>query len=387
MGCLLLVAGALANKPCNGGAAWTRMSWVTGLARLGFEVFFLEEISPGHCRDSTGRVVPLQDSVNFAFFRQVTREFGLEGSAALLTAGADRVEGATRQELLSRAEAAAGLLNISGHLRWPTLLGRVRRRIYLDLDPGYTQIWHAQGMDLGLGGHHMHFTIGENLGTSRSPIPGAGFRWLKTRQPVVLEQWPVRPHTEPARFTTVASWRGAYGPLRFGGRRYGAKAHEFRRFARLPSQLPCRFELALEIGAGETRDLSLLREHGWDLVDPAAAVPDPGRFRRYVQGSLAEFSAAQGVYAGACSGWFSDRSVHYLASGKPVVVQDTGWPASLPRDEGIFAVRDCGEAARAVGRVLADYPRQSRRAREAAEEFFDSRTVLARFAADAGLAP
>jgi hypothetical protein len=267
-------------------------------------------------------------------------------------------------------------------------MSRLRRKAYVDLDPGFTQFWHASG-DAGarLDGHDFYFTVGENIGTRSCPIPTGGIRWRPTRQPVVLDHWPVSTEGDRRRFTTVATWRGSYGPVEYGGKIFGLKVHEFRKFIELPERVPHAFELALDIHPAEEKDLDLLDRHGWRLVDPKAAVPDPGAFRRYVQGSGAEFSVAQGVYVETASGWFSDRTVRYLASGKPALVQDTGFGRNYPVGEGLVAFRTPGEAVAGARRIGRDYEEHCRAARALAEEYFDSDIVLGRFVEEAGVAP
>jgi hypothetical protein len=189
---LAVVSGALANKPGNGGAAWTRMSWTLGFRQLGWQVAFLEQITDSACVDASGAPVAFEDSVNVAYFRQVTGRFGLEDAAALIYDNGQRILGATFDDLMALAEAADVLVNISGHLTLEPLFGRFKRKVYVDLDPGFTQIWHASGADgLHLEGHDVFFTVGENIGTADCTIPTGGIPWRPIRQPIVLDEWPV----------------------------------------------------------------------------------------------------------------------------------------------------------------------------------------------------
>src|SRR5262249_23574882 len=162
--------------------------------------------------------------------------------------------------------------------------------------PGYTQIWHSRGSSWArLAGHDAYFTIGSNIGRPDCSIPAHGIRWIPTLPPTVLDEWPVADLPERERFTTVASWRGPYGRVVDGERTYGLKAHAFREYADLPRRVPVTFEVALDIHPGDRRDREMLLDRGWRVVDPAAAVGGPFEFRRYVQGSLSEFSVAQGI--------------------------------------------------------------------------------------------
>jgi hypothetical protein len=192
----------------------------------------------------------------------------------------------------------------------------------------------------------------------------------------VLDLWPEQSSTD-GRFTTVGSWRGAYGPIEWDGRTYGLRVHEFRKFVELPDLSGLPFELALDIDEAETRDLDLLRTHGWELVDPGRVASDPVVYQRYVAASKAEFVVAKNLYVDTRSGWFSDRSACYLASGKPVVAQDTGLEGLYPLGEGLVTFRTVDEAAAAVHEIAGDYRRHARVARELAEAYFNSDLVLA----------
>lgn len=388
MATTVVVSSVIANKPFNGGNAWAVLGWALGLERLGFRVYFVEQIGRESCVDATGAATTFERSVNLAYFKRVTEEFGLAGSAALVYEDGEQVYGLTRTELLGVAETAGLLVNITGHLTLEPLMRRFGRKAYVDLDPGYTQFWHASGNSgPRLEGHDFYFTVGENIGTTACSIPFDGIMWRPTRQPVPLDHWPVSRDGAPGRFTTVATWRGPYGTVWYGGKTFGSKVHEFRKVIEIPARASQMFEIALDIHPDEERDLRLLRHHGWRLVDPRATVPDPDAFRRYIQGSGAEFSVAQEVYTQTHSGWFSDRTARYLASGKPALVQDTGFGHNYPVGEGLVAFGTLEEAIEGAARIESDYDEHSRAARALAEEYFDSDKVLGRFVEEAGVAP
>jgi hypothetical protein len=189
---LVIVSGAIANKPLNGGESWVRLSWLRGLERLGCQVYLLEQISPEHCVDASGATTPFADSINLAYFRRVVEAFGLDGRAALVCDDGSGASGATLAELDAVADAADLLVNITGHLRMDRFLRRIRRKAYIDIDPGFTQYWHAAAVaGAHLEGHDLFFTIGEHIGTPACPIPTSGIPWRPVRQPVVLDDWPV----------------------------------------------------------------------------------------------------------------------------------------------------------------------------------------------------
>ena len=185
----------------------------------------------------------------------------------------------------------------------------------------------------------------------------------------------------------MASWRGPFGRVTFGGRTYGLKLHEFRKFIDLPRRVPLPFELALDIHPAEVNDLAMLRDNGWRLSDPKAAAATPEAFRRFVQASCAEFSVAQGIYVDTSSGWFSDRTTRYLASGRPALVQDTGFSRHVRCGEGLVPFRTPEEAAESAPRIARDYGAHAAAARAVAEEFFDSDRVLPRVLEEAGVRP
>lgn len=370
----VVVSGAVANKAGSAGEAWVRLSWVRGFERLGLEVRFVEELAASTAEDPAA--VP--------WFESVMERFGLAERATLLVEG-EAVAGPPLEEVLGFAGEAT-LVNISGHLSVPALFGAFRRRVMVDIDPGFTQFWHEAGLaDARVEGHDMHFTIGELIGTPGCPVPTGGIDWRHVRPPVVLEDWPVADDGDPGRFTTIANWRGPFGPIEYGGRTYGLKVHEFRKFISLPKRSPHAFEIALDIHPAEERDLTALGENGWLLVDPHEVADSPDAFREYVRGSGAEFSVAQGVYVDTACGWFSDRTTRYLACGRPALVQDTGFSRVLPADEGLVSFRTLEEAVAGAGDIVDRYSEHAAAARRVAEEHFDSGRVLTRFCEEAGI--
>jgi hypothetical protein len=380
----VLVGGAIANKLRNGGEAWVRLSWIRGLQRLGADVWFVEQIGPDMCIDDTGAPASFEQSANRRYFDAVVDHFGLGGRASLLYDGGREASGPPLDELIDVAAGADLLVNISGHLQVEALMRVLRRKAYVDLDPGFTQFWHADGWP-GLAGHDCYFTVGENIGSPGCDIPTGGIDWRPMPPPVVLEDWPVAAGDGLGRFTTVGAWRGSFGVIERDGHTYGLKVHEFRKMIELPRRVPLEFEIALDIYPGDDRDREALEANRWRLVDPRAAVPGPLEFRDYVQGSGGEFSVAQGIYVDTNSGWFSDRSVRYLASGRPTLLQDTGFSANYPVGEGLLAFRTLDEAAAGAQRIAAGYETHRAAARALAEERFDSDKVLPRFLAEAGV--
>lgn len=378
----VVLSGALANKAGEGGSAWIILSWLGGLRALGLDVHLVEQLGPAAWVDAQGAPSTFEASAGRAFFRHVVETAGYAGRATLIAGDGPLTDGLPFADLHDLVREADLLLNLSGHLRIPSLLARCRQCAYVDLDPGFTQVWHSQGL-LGrqLEEHHVLFTVGQNVGTARSAIPTGGLTWHPIRQPVVLEEWPALPGPTAAtpgpEFSTVAHWRPPHGPIEHGGRRHGTRPHVFRRFLDLPSRVEAAaFELALAIDGADAADRQALRAAGWGLVPPADVTSTPAAFQTYVQRSGAELSIPQEAYASLQTGWLGDRSTRYLASGRPVLALDTGLGASLPTDEGLVTFTTLDAAAAGAARILADYDRHARAARQIAERHFEATSVL-----------
>jgi hypothetical protein len=339
------VAGALASKAGSGGEAWVRLSYALGFRRLGCDVRLVEE-----AHDASPEALDYAESV--------AARFGLEYVPADV------------------AEPGDLLVNISGNVRSRMVRRRFRRTVFVDIDPGFTQFWHDRGIEQ-IPDHDVYFTIAANIGSSDCPIPTCGIAWRPSRPPVVLDEWPVAVGAFD-RFTTVATWRAPYGPIE----PYGLKHHQWRAFLDLPARAGLLFEAALDIDPADAADRDALESSGWNLVDPAA-VAEPESFRDYVRGSGAEFSVAQGIYVETGSGWFSDRTVRYLASGRPALLQDTGFTRTLPPGEGMVAFSTVEEAVAGALAIVGDYDNHALAARVIAEEHFDSDSVLAAMLEDA----
>jgi hypothetical protein len=334
----VVVAGALASKAGSGGEAWVRLSYALGFRRLGCDVRLIEE-----ARDASSKALD--------YARSVAARFGLDYEAAAEAKGGDL------------------LVNVSGNVRSKTVRRRFRRTLFIDIDPGFTQFWHEQGIE-PIPHHDAYATIAGNIGSRDCPIPTCGLTWLATRPPVVLEKWPVAVGGFD-RFTTVSTWRAPFGPIE----PYGLKHHQWRTFLHLPAETKLPFEVALDIDPADAADRNALDANGWHVVDPAVAA-EPDGFGNYVRGSGAEFSVAQGIYVETKSGWFSDRSTRYLASGRPVLVQDTGFAGTLLVGEGLVTFKTPDEAAAGARAIVDDYDHHALAARMIAEEYFDSDKVL-----------
>ncbi len=371
----VVFAGSLAQRPGFGGHSWALLQYVLGFRRLGWDVLLLDWLDPDMCFDSEGRPCPLRESVNLKYFLSLMERFDLKESYALGFGGEGWSVGVEREQVLERVRSARFLLNVMGFLREEEVLASAQRRVFLDIDPGFGQMWFELGLADPFEGHGDFVTIAENMGSPGCRIPDCGRDWIVTRQPVVLEHWPAS-ESSGGSFTSIASWRGLFGPVEFEGRSYGLRVHEFRKFVTLPGLTGMPFEIALDIHPDERADLSTLGLEKWRLVDPETVAGDPWSYQSYIRGSRAEFMVAKNMYVDTRSGWFSDRSICYLASGRPVLAQDTGLDAHYPSGDGLVLFQTLEGAVEGVERIALDGRHHSRSARQIAVEYFDSDKVL-----------
>jgi hypothetical protein len=373
----ILVAGAMAQKPRHGGLTWLMLQFLLGFRRLGWEVLFIDRLAPEMCVNEAGRQVPLEESLNLRNFLRVMEEFGLEDSFCLIYNRGEQVIGLSREQVLEKAAAANALFNIMGYLDDEEILSKCRHKVFIDIDPGFGQMWCDLGLHDAFAGHDAFVTLGQNVGKPDCAIPTCGLEWITTPQPVVLEQWPAELPTADGAFTSIGAWRGPNGPIEYNGRTYGLRVHEFRKFVRLPSVcVDTHFEMALDIHPADAKDIDLLRENRWSLVDPKAVAGGPAEYRDYIASSKAEFMVPKQIYVDTNSGLLSDRSAYYLASGRPVLARDTGISDLYPTGKGLLTFTTLEEAAGGVEMINRDYERHARAARNIAEEYFDSDKVL-----------
>jgi len=365
----------IAADPNQGGATWAVLQYLLGFERLGHEVLFIEQCAESDLEPEGEAFVRSQ---NASYFTEVMAAHGFEDRSALLLADTQETVGLPYPRLAELAASADLLVNISGILTDGELTANIPVRVYLDLDPAFNQFWQVSGIDMRFGGHTHFVTVGQAIGSPDCPVPTCGFEWITTVPPVVLERWPRAEHISHDAFTTVGNWR-AYGSIEHEGVQYGQKVHSLRKLIGLPTRTDTRFLLALTIHPDETRDLEALEENGWELVDAATVAGTPPDYQAFIAGSRAELGITKSGYVLSRSGWFSDRSACYLASGRPVIAQETGFSRYLPSGEGLLSFQTEDDALAAVAEIERDYDRHSEAARALAEDHFDSDTVLVRF--------
>jgi len=378
-----------------GGVAWDYLQYVIGLACLGHDVFYHEDTWcwPYHPRDNR-----MTDDAGYSagflknFFNRYAPE--LAGHWHYLHLH-DTSYGMSRRAFDTVARTADLFINVSGASFLPDALSPHCLKVFVDTDPGYTQIvlserpaWSENVDRWGAGvlAHDRHFTYGENIGAPDCRVPTAGLHWGKTRMPIVLDRWeriPI-PTSPVGSWSTVMSWNVFRGKLEYGGAEYHGKAVEFDRIIGLPRQLGLPFRLAL---GGTEAPTAQLTAKGWEVHDGPAVTLTPQDYRDYIAASCGEVSVAKNVYVALRTAWFSCRSACYLAAARPVVVQDTGFSRVFPTGLGLHAFTDGEQAAEAIRAIERDYGHEARLARELAHAHFDSRWVLTRLIDDAQVGP
>jgi len=385
---LIVVLGMMGRCPF-GGQTWLYLNWLRGLARLGHDVWYVED-------DATWPYDPRADSMvddptyAVAHVSRTLARVGLGERWAYraLYRGETACHGVSRERLVELYRDCDALLNVCGS----TVLNedhlRARRRVYVETDPVTNQLELANGVaktrDV-LSAHDLIVTYGENYGAPDCGVPMDGFRYLKTRQPIDLELWPAAFDASAASYTTIGNWRQRGHDVVWNGQTYAwSKHHEFLKFVDLPRRRPSqRFELCLNVDDGADRQLLL--EHGWRLTSPLAMSLDPFGYQEFFRGSRAEWTVAKDQNVRLRSGWFSERDACYLASGKPVIAQSTGFENHLPVGKGLFAFRDMDGVLAAIDTIESDYAGACRAAREVAEESLEATRVCRRFLEDIGL--
>lgn len=400
----IIVTGLIAQHPRLGGVTWDYIQYVLGLARLGHDVYYLEDTGEWPYTLDGGPSgqdwIATDCTPNTTYLAQVMSQFGLGDKWAYRFPLNSQWFGLSDINRKTVIETADLLINISGTLEDPQHYRHIPRLAYIDSDPVFTQVkWlrDLRGFRALIDTHDVHFSFGECFSDS---VPTTPYTWQPTRQPIVLSEWN---HSIPQRevFTTVMNWT-SYKPLRHQGHIYGQKDLEFKRFLELPGKVsPTKLEVALsktehpnwQLDDGslppnvrqwvkshaQTTVRELLSHTGWKVVEAGKVGRDLDSYRNYIQSSKAEWSVAKHGYVQGQPGWFSCRSACYLAAGKPVVVQETGFSSVLPIGEGILPFTTVEEAVLAINELEGHYRRHAKAARALAEEYFDSGKVLSKF--------
>jgi hypothetical protein len=368
----IVIGVGIASYPLNAaGTTWVFLQWVFAFRDAGWDVWMVEDLSGAKCVDRDGRSVPPEASENIAYWKKMVAEFGLEDRATLL------IDGASPQsaELIKFACEAEFFFNISGHFKQKEILSAPATKIYVDIDPAFTQIWaEVYHADMSLDGHDVFVSIGRHLGHKNCRAPLAGRKWLPVGSPVSLHYFQP-PDFEPGDvWTTFTHWYG-YPQVEYDGQWYGNKSEEFAKLVGLPRRTKEKLEIATDLHP-EDKAVQEFLESGWSLIDARPLNTPWQTYRDYAARSRGEFCVAKNGYVRSHCGWFSDRSVMYLALGRPVILQETGWSDFYPSGEGLLAFHDEESARAALETVGRDPARHARAARQMAEKYFAGPVVV-----------
>ena len=384
----LIVLGMMGRNPF-GGQTWLYLNWIRAFSRLGHEVYYVED-------DTVWPYDPEQNTVTddcgyaVRHIADCMERIGLPDRWAFRLADREGAcWGRSARKLNELYRSCDALLNVVGatdlreeHLAAPF-------RVYVQTDPVIAELRLANGDEhtrIAFANHHVIATYGENYGAPDCGVPLNGIAYKKTRQPVDLDLWPMAYDPGTRHFTTIGNYCQVGSDVEYDGEVYRwSKHHEWERFLGLPQGTKQPFELALKLDDSASRER--LEAHGWALVSPLQmSLSVFGDYPAYFRRSRAEFTVAKDQNVRLRSGWFSERDACYLACGKPVVAQDTGFGNVLPTGEGLFAFTTMEEALDAIDAINGDYRRHCEAARAIAEEYFEARSVAARLLADIGLA-
>ncbi len=385
---IVIAFQGLADYPRSGGNWTIFLQYMLGLSSLGHDVFWLEMLRSSGERQDAARIE--------TFWRRVGQS-GFGGRAAILLYSREALDqdgnvrdpeaitaqGMELQRVRRIASSADFLWNFGSALKEP-ILGWFPCRVLVDLDPGHFHI-SAMTYHLNLRQHQRFLSVGTNLHLPDCEVPTLGVTWRPFRPFIHVPSWEVAPDPGPAApFGSVTHWN--WGELWLNGRRFSiSKRESYLRYLELPVLAARPFELAARIDPDDqTGDRELLRTNGWRHVDPWQLADSPRRYKKYIAQSRAELSCPKPVYRELRSGWFSDRSVCYLASGRPVLAEDTGFQNHIPTGQGLLVFRDMAQALEGVAEIDRNYDSHSRAARRLAEEYFSSERCLSEMIAACG---
>ena len=378
----IVLGSYMVRYPLGGMMSWV-LQYLVGFQRLGHDVYFVEKSGwSNSCYDPVRNVMSDDCTYGIRTVNDLLSRFGLQGKWCFVDA-AGRYHGLARDRIEAVFKSADLFVDMGAHGAWLAEAADTSLRVLVDGEPGFTQMKMENRLVAGeeLPHYDLYYTTGRNIGTEKSTGPTAGKQWHHLFHPVAVPMFSHQPSKGGDPFTTVMNWQ-SYEAVEYRGRTYGHKDVEFTKFLDLPRLTTTLLEIAV---SGKQIPAQSLIEAGWRIRDAHAVTISFDSYSEYIRASAGEFSVCKSGFVATNIGWFSDRSAAYLASGRPVVLQDTGFSAHLPCGNGLFAVRSVDEAAAAINMISSDYERHSRWARELAAEHLDTPKVLGRFLRELGI--
>jgi hypothetical protein len=372
----IIVLGYIVRGPL-GGMVMSNLQYILGMAKLGHDVYFVEDSGEYEsCYSPNIQQMTSDPAYGLRFAQACFDWIGLPNRWAYYDWHTRRWHGPAADHIVGVCRSADVVLNLCGVNPLRDWLLEAPCRILVDEDPVFTHVRHLrdEAARAEARKHTAFFSFGANIEAGLSSVPDDGFPWRATRPPIALDNWPALPPKNGGRFTTVMQW-GSYMCARWEGRTFGMKREIFPPYADLPRHVVPDLEMA--IGGLPEQMRQEMQDSGWTVIDPEQLSRTPQAYQQYIQGSRGEFSIAKHGYVVSNSGWFSERSACYLASGRPVIVQDTGFTSWLPEGSGLATFSTPQQAAQALNCIDADYERHCSAARELADAYFESGKVLA----------
>lgn len=369
--------------PLGGNLSWA-LQYLVGLKDLGHDVYFVEKWAyENSCYDPRKKVMSNDCSYGLKVVSELLSSFGLKNKWCFVEKG-EIYHGLSKQEINEVFRTCDLYIESGAHGSWNEESSSATSRVFIDVDPGYTHIKFYNAL---LGGGSLpvfdhYYTIGKNVGKKGNIIPTSGINWRYIYNPVNAKLFTRTLPPANAPYSTIMNWK-SYDNVKYKGITYGQKDIEFEKFMVLPQLISAPLEVAVS-GLDEAK-AAVLQHNGWSINSAQEVTITFDSFRRYLDDCKGEFSVCKNVYTATCSGWFSDKSAAYLGSGRPVIVQETGFSKHLPVGEGLFAVNNVEEAKIAIEKVESDYKWHCKKAVEIASEYFEARKVLQGFLSELGI--
>ena len=378
----IVLSACMFRYPLGGMLSWA-LQYLLGLKALGHEVYFVEKYGcPDACYDPSKGVMSNDPAYGLKIVSDLLTRFELAGHWCFVGYG-EEYHGLSKKAVEEVFRTADLFIDLEAPGGWAEEATHSRLRVLIDGEPAYTQMKWANDAAWGrpVPVYDRYYTNGKNVGTAGNPVPTLGIRWEHVYSPVVTDLFRNPPGVSNGQYSTVMNWR-SHAPLAYKDKTYGQKAEEFQKFVGLPRLVKAAMAIAV---SGKEVPVATLQENGWSVVNGEQVSGSFDAFRQYVGACRGEFSVCKNVFVVPFTGWFSDKSAAYLASGRPVVLQDTGFSRHLPTGQGLLAVNNAEEAREAIGRIEDDYALHSRRAREIAHEYLEAKKVMHIFLNELGL--
>ena len=377
----IVIGSYMFRYPLGGMLSWV-LQYLMGLKQIGNDIYFVEKYGyPNSCFDPSTNVMSDDCSYGIKTVAQLFDRCGLNGKWCFVQNG-EIFHGLSKKKIIEIFRTADVFIDMGTHGSWREESLSASLRVLIDGEPAYTQIKWANNAAVGIPvpEYDRYFTNGKNIGAEDNPVPTLGIHWEHLFHPVKTDFFITEPAARKAPFSTIMNWQ-SHQPIEYNGQIYGQKDMEFQKFLSLPLEVKSPLEVAV---SGKV-PLKLLSKNGWSIKNGHQVTLSFDSFRNYIGASRAEFSVCKNVFVKNATGWFSDKSGAYLASGRPVVLQDTGFGKHLPVGEGLFAVNTLTEAKEALNEIETNYGKHSKAARQIAHEFLEAEKVMKNFLYELGV--